>query len=200
VTVIPGWKRGAPMDMEIFRRLASRRYSDTQRLLAIIVQGLLFGVLGPLAVVFLSLFLDRKLGLAGFRGGVMALVFGVLFVIEGFAFAAWTVVTQCRTGQGTPSPLMPTRRLVVEGPFAFCRNPMTFGTFFFYLGVSLLAGSPMAVAVTTFLFSLLMVYIKTIEEKELETRFGAEYLAYRDRTAFIIPRRLTRHRPPCGPR
>ncbi len=189
----------APMNMEIFGRLASRRYSNTQRLLAIIVQGLLFGALGPFVVVYLSLSLDHTLGLAGFRGEVMAVIIGLLFVIEGFAFAAWTVTTQYRIGQGTPSPLMPTRRLVVEGPFAFCRNPMTFGAFFFYLGVSLLAGSPMAVAVTAFLFSLLMVYIKTIEEKELENRFGQEYLAYRDRTSFIIPRRLTGHRPPCGP-
>ncbi|MCX5833703.1 MAG: isoprenylcysteine carboxylmethyltransferase family protein [Deltaproteobacteria bacterium] len=188
------------MDMEIFRRLASRRYSNTQRLLAIIAQGILFGALGPFVVVYLSLFLDCTLELGGFRGEAMALIFGVLFVIEGFAFTAWTVMTQYRTGKGTPSPLMPTRRLVVEGPFAFCRNPMTFGTFFFYLGVSLMAGSPVAVAMTIFLFSLLLVYIKTIEEKELEARFGQEYLTYRGRTSFIIPRRFTGHRPPCGPR
>jgi protein-S-isoprenylcysteine O-methyltransferase Ste14 len=144
----------------------------------------------PFAVVYLSLFLDRKLGLDVFRGQTIALIFGVLFVIEGFAFAAWSVVTQYRKGKGTPSPLMPTRRLVVEGPFALCRNPMTFGTFFFYLGVSLLAGSPMATVVTIFLSSSLLVYVKTIEEKELEARFGQAYLAYRDRTSFIIPRRL----------
>jgi len=177
------------MDMEIFRRLASRRYSDAQRLLAIILQGTLFGVLGPCAVVYLSLFLDSSLGLSGFRGETMALVFGILFVIEGFAFAAWTVVTQFRNGMGTPSPLMPTRKLAADGPFALCRNPMTFGIFFFYLGASLLAGSPMAVAVTIFLFSLLVVYIKAIEEKELELRFGQEYVDYRLRTSFIIPRR-----------
>ncbi len=177
------------MDVEIFRRLALRRYSEIQRLLAIVTQGLLFGALGPLAVVFLSQFLDRRLGFVGFRGEGMAIVFGALFVIEGFAFAAWTVVTQHRIGKGTPSPLMPTRRLVVEGPFALCRNPMTFGTFFFYLGMGLLAGSPMAVAVTIFLFSLLVLYIRIIEEKELELRFGKAYVDYRHRTSFIIPRR-----------
>lgn len=177
------------MDMEIFRRLASRRYSDAQRLLAVVIQGLLLGALGPFAFVYLSLLLDRKLELVGFQGETMALFFGVLFIIEGFVFAAWTVATQYRKGKGTPSPLMPTRRLVVDGPFALCRNPMTFGTFFFYLGIGLLAGSPMAVAVTIFLFSLLVVYIKTIEEKELELRFGQEYADYRCRTSFIIPRR-----------
>ena len=177
------------MDVEIFRRLASRRYSNAQRLLAIIVQGLAFGAAGPFAVVYFSLFLDCKLGLAGFRGETLALVLGLLFVIEGFAFAAWTIMTQYLHGKGTPSPLMPTQRLLVEGPFALCRNPMTFGTFFFYLGMGLLAGSPMAVAVTIFLFSLLVLYIRIIEEKELELRFGKAYVDYRHRTSFIIPRR-----------
>lgn len=177
------------MNMEIFRRLASRRYSDAQRLFAVAIQGFLFGVLGPFAVVALSLFLDRKLGLTGFRGQTTAVVFGLLFVVEGFVFAAWTVATQYRNGKGTPSPLMPTQRLLVEGPFALCRNPMTFGTFFFYLGVSLLAGSPMAVAMTISLFSLLAIYIVKIEEKELELRFGQGYVDYRRRTSFIIPRR-----------
>jgi protein-S-isoprenylcysteine O-methyltransferase Ste14 len=77
---------------------------------------------------------------------------------------------------------------------------MAFGTFFFYLGVSLLAGSPAAIALTILLFSLLMVYIKVIEEKELELRFGPEYLDYKDRTSFIIPRRLTGRRRPSWPR
>ena len=54
------------MDMEIFRRLASRRYSDAQRLLAVVIQGLLLGALGPSAFVYLSLLLDRKLELVGF--------------------------------------------------------------------------------------------------------------------------------------
>jgi protein-S-isoprenylcysteine O-methyltransferase Ste14 len=186
--------------MEIFRRLASREYSDPQRLLAIIAQGIFFVAVGPCVLVFLSPILDRAMGFAGFRGGTMALIAGVVFAVEGFAFAAWAVVTQYRIGRGTPSPLMPTRRLIVEGPFAFCRNPMAFGAFFLYLGVSLLAGSPAAVALTVILFSLLMIYIKVIEEKELELRFGPEYLDYKDRTSFIIPRRLTGRRRPSWPR
>lgn len=178
-----------PVDMEIFRRLASRKYSDAQRLLAIVAQGVFLGAVGPVALVYFSLFLDSLTGFGGFRGETAALIAGVVFAVEGFAFAAWTVATQYRVGRGTPSPLMPTRRLIVEGPFAFCRNPMAFGAFFFYLGASLLAGSPAAVALTVVLFSLLVIYIKVIEEKELELRFGREYLDYKGRTSFIIPGR-----------
>jgi protein-S-isoprenylcysteine O-methyltransferase Ste14 len=34
---------------------------------------------------------------------------------------------------------------------------------------------------------LLILYIKNIEEKELEMRFGNEYVKYKANTAFIIP-------------
>lgn len=178
-----------PVDVEIFRRLASRRYSNLQRLLSVVLQSVVFGAAGPLVLCLIAPYLDRAMGFSSFRGGMIALVTGVVFAVEGFVFAAWAVLTQYRIGLGTPSPLMPTRRLVVEGPFAFCRNPMTFGAFFYYLGVSLLAGSPAAVIVTVFLFSMLLLYIKRVEEKELELRFGEDYRAYRERTSFIIPRR-----------
>jgi len=38
------------------------------------------------------------------------------------------------------------------------------------------------------LASLLLVYLKRMEEKELAERFGEEYLAYRRDVPFIIPR------------
>jgi len=33
----------------------------------------------------------------------------------------------------------------------------------------------------------ILIYIKLIEEKELEERFGSEYLEYKKRTPFLIP-------------
>jgi protein-S-isoprenylcysteine O-methyltransferase Ste14 len=35
---------------------------------------------------------------------------------------------------------------------------------------------------------LLLLYVKGIEEKELPQRFGEEYLEYKRRTPFLIPR------------
>jgi len=34
----------------------------------------------------------------------------------------------------------------------------------------------------------ILIYIKLIEEKELEGRFGSEYAEYKKRTPFLIPR------------
>jgi len=89
-----------PVDMEIFRRLASRKYSDAQRLLAIVAQGVFLGAVGPVALVYFSLFLDSLTGFGGFRGETAALIAGVVFAVEGFAFAAWTVATSTGSGGG----------------------------------------------------------------------------------------------------
>jgi protein-S-isoprenylcysteine O-methyltransferase Ste14 len=50
-----------------------------------------------------------------------------------------------------------------------------------------------AVIVVLFFAGLLLIYIKRVEEKEMEIRFGQEYLTYRQQTPFLIPRFSSRH-------
>ena len=42
----------------------------------------------------------------------------------GAAIALWCVFTFAAIGKGTPAPFDPPRRLVIEGPYRFVRNPM----------------------------------------------------------------------------
>ncbi len=65
---------------------------------------------------------------------------------------------------------------------------MSFGTILFYLGISILIGSISSIGIV-FAFSILLIaYIKQIEERELEARFGEDYLVYKAETPFLIPR------------
>jgi protein-S-isoprenylcysteine O-methyltransferase Ste14 len=57
-----------------------------------------------------------------------------------------------------------------------------------YFGVAVLFQSIGAAVLVLIFAILLLTYIKLFEEKEMELRFGQEYLAYRDRTPFLIPR------------
>ncbi len=70
---------------------------------------------------------------------------------------------------------------------------MSFGTFSAYFGFAILAGSISSLVLVLVFASLLILYIKKIEEKELEMRFGQAYLDYKEVTPFMIPR-LTRGR------
>ena len=64
---------------------------------------------------------------------------------------------------------------------------MTLGTALFYIGVAIWLGSISAVGLGLVYPVGILIYIKLIEEKELEERFGCEYLEYKKRTPFLIP-------------
>jgi protein-S-isoprenylcysteine O-methyltransferase Ste14 len=65
---------------------------------------------------------------------------------------------------------------------------MALGAIVMYLGVAILFGSMGAVVLELLGAGLLLTYIKRIEEREMEIRFGQEYLAYKQQTSFLIPR------------
>jgi len=82
---------------------------------------------------------------------------------------------------------MATQKLVVKRPYTYCRNPMALGTTAFYFGITIWTGSLSALGLSLIYPVVILIYIKLIEEKELEQRFGLEYLEYKRRTPFLIP-------------
>jgi protein-S-isoprenylcysteine O-methyltransferase Ste14 len=109
-------------------------------------------------------------------------------MVTGAIYAFWSIISQIDLARGTPLPMMPTQKLLVSGPFKQCRNPMTFGTIFLYLGIGIIIGSLSSIAVVILFGALLLIYIKLVEERELEARFGQEYMVYKATTPFILPR------------
>jgi protein-S-isoprenylcysteine O-methyltransferase Ste14 len=87
---------------------------------------------------------------------------------------------------------MPTQVLLTDGPFQYCRNPMTLGTIVAYLGIAVAARTAAGMAIVLSLAAALVVYLRRLEERELAERFGEAYVAYRRATPFIIPRRPRR--------
>jgi protein-S-isoprenylcysteine O-methyltransferase Ste14 len=171
-----------------FQEWAKREYSPEQRIIFLAFLGILFVIVVPFFLVVVSPYLDQALQLPRFGNGLMNAFVGLPLIVIGAAFALWSIQTQFTLGKGTPAPMMPTRRLVALGPYSHCRNPMTFGTLLFYLGMGVWIGSAFAVCLTLLLAVLLIMYIKVIEERELELRFGEEYLQYKRGTSFIVPR------------
>lgn len=166
---------------------ARRRYSKWQKFFALVLGALGLGVVVPLIMVYASPVIDEWLGfrLAAWPLNV-ALAAPLLGV--GFTFMVWAAWAQWSVGKGTPVPVVPTQRLVVVGPYRYCRNPMLLGLTLYYIGISLLASSPACLAFTALVAVVSVAYIKLVEERELELRFGEEYLRYKERTPFVIPR------------
>ena len=173
--------------MKVFKEWADRKYPLAARILVLVLAGLIFAILIPSLLLVALPGLDAALGLPLLYFGVANLLIGTLFILVGFIYAAWSILSQVILANGTPVPVMPTQKLLVVGPFKHCRNPMVFGTVTAYLGCSVLAGSLLSAATVILFAVLLVLYIKRIEEHELEARFGQDYLDYKLRTPFIIP-------------
>jgi protein-S-isoprenylcysteine O-methyltransferase Ste14 len=171
-----------------FLEWSKKKYTEKDIIITLIFLAPIFLVIIPLTLLLASGCIDRLLGIPRFLSGPLNLIIVVFLIIIGLVFALWSIQAQFDIGKGTPVPMMPTKKLVIVGPFLYCRNPMTFGTMLLYLGVSFLIGSLSSIGLVFLMALALMAYIKLIEEKELIMRFGEEYLDYKKRTPFIIPK------------
>jgi protein-S-isoprenylcysteine O-methyltransferase Ste14 len=91
-------------------------------------------------------------------------------------------------GQGTPAPWSPPKQFVVQGPYAFVRNPMILSVLSILIGEALFFGS-IAILIWCFVFWMVnTVYFFYFEEPGLVKRFGREYEEYRKHVHRWIPR------------
>jgi protein-S-isoprenylcysteine O-methyltransferase Ste14 len=170
-----------------YQKWAQKEHSLDRRLKTLIPAGFLFLGLFPLAIAGGGPWLDARLGLPSFQFGAVNMLSGGLLLAVGMVFGLWSNFAEITRGRGTPLPMMPTQELLIDGPFRYCRNPMTFGTLTAYTGIGILAGTPAGLAIVFVFGSLLIAYLKLIEEKELAARFGEPYLAYKRSVPFLIP-------------
>ena len=169
-------------------RQARREYAPRQRMLTLAALAPVFLVLLPASLIRLSARLDQALHLPRLPGGPPVRALGGLMTVAGWLLAIWSIAVQFRLGRGTPVPLMATQRLIVEPPYTYTRNPMALGAVAMYLGVAMLRRSLAAIGLVLTVGAGLLAYIKRTEEGEMLARFGQDYVAYRERTPFLLPR------------
>jgi protein-S-isoprenylcysteine O-methyltransferase Ste14 len=167
---------------------AAREFSPRQRGLLLVFLAPIFLFLIPSVFVLLGARLDQWLQWSPILSPWFGLTVGCLLIVPSWLFALWSVYRLFTIGRGTPVPLLATHQLVVEPPYTYCRNPMALGAIGMYLGVAVVFRSPGAMVLVLLFAGALLAYIKRGEEGEMELRFGADYLAYKQRTPFLIPR------------
>lgn len=174
--------------MSRYSAWARKEYGEPVRVSVALLAGPVFLGLLPLLVGGLGPCVDRRLGLAPLGLRRARRLAGSVLLVLGFALGLSSVVAQLSRGRGTPLPVMPTQRLLTDGPFRYCRNPMTLGTIMAYGGVGIIAGTRAGLLLVLGLSGTLLFYLKRFEEEELAERFGEAYLAYRQETPFLLPR------------
>lgn len=119
-------------------------------------------------------------------GGItrLGVVVGAVLVILGEAWRLWGVAT---AGTVTRRRSRNVQKLVTHGPFALSRNPLYNGNYLLWMGFVALSGVWWFIPVATVLFAVEYYFIVRYEEGVLESIFGDEYLAYKQRTSRWIP-------------
>jgi protein-S-isoprenylcysteine O-methyltransferase Ste14 len=180
------------LKMTIWDRWAQALYKviigDKKRRLILtpIAAIIFFGIIT--LFVFCSFWVDRWLNLpylpdAWWRYAISAIVF-----IAGLFLAISTVTAFFRT-RGTPVPISPPPKLITTGLYSYIRNPMALGALFILEGLGFYYGSlSLIIFFAPLPVVLYALYIKAVEEPELELRFGRQYLEYKKKVPMFIPR------------
>jgi protein-S-isoprenylcysteine O-methyltransferase Ste14 len=109
--------------------------------------------------------------------GILLILVGEAIRLAGVAAAGTVTRRRSRTVQ----------RLVTYGIFAWMRNPLYVGNFLIWMGFIVISDVLWFVPVAMLLFAVEYTLIVRYEEGVLESIFGAEYLAYKHRTARWVP-------------
>ena len=156
-------------------------------IMSLLLGALIFVILIPLVIVHFSIYLSTLLGLRIYTNFLLILP-GVILVLIGLFLTGWAAWVLWKEGKGSPLPIAPTKKLVVGGPYAYTRNPMILGAFLYYTGLILISGALIGLVIVFSFIVLALIYVKFVEEKELERRLGESYVKYRKSTPFFIPR------------
>ncbi len=105
--------------------------------------------------------------------------FGLLNLTTGYVMSYW--------GKGTPLPLETASVLVIRGPYRFVRNPMAISGLSLGLMVGWWLGSWFTLTIVILAGITWHVFVRPLEERDLEARFGEEYLAYKSEIQNWIP-------------
>jgi protein-S-isoprenylcysteine O-methyltransferase Ste14 len=126
-----------------------------------------------------------------FPDNVFLKAIGLVLLIAGLALFIRTFELFRAIGKGTLAPWTPTQKLIIRGPYKYCRNPMITGVFFILLGETMVLNSVSILVIACIFFLVNTIYFIVKEEPDLYKRFGHEYECYKKN----VPRWLPRFRP-----
>lgn len=171
--------------LKLLQKFYNRQHSMIYKLISLCFGMVLFLALIPLFFLWIGTYF-HPINFELSNTLIQLLALGAIAL--GLFFVIWAVISFWILGEGTPVPFAPNRKFVVKGPYRLCRNPIEFGVIWYYFGICTIFGS-LGIGLFAFFTFLILgsAYHKFIEEKELEMRFGQEYLTYKETTPFLIP-------------
>ena len=149
----------------------------------LVLKNALFTLIVPGTVgVYLPLVLTRG------RSPALGAAFLASLVLFALAIYLWSVWNFASRGRATPLPIDAPKRLIIQGPYLYTRNPMYLALFAALLGWNLLYQGTGLLIYSLAVAALVTLFVIGYEEPHLQREFGAEYDAYTAR----VPRWVLR--------
>jgi protein-S-isoprenylcysteine O-methyltransferase Ste14 len=141
------------------------------------------GVITPPPLIYAGalaagLLANRRLRLP-FLPRRLARTLGPLLTLGGFAVGLLGFREMRRAGTSV-DPYEPATAVVTEGPYRFTRNPMYLGFTLQYVGISALFNALLPILLLPAVHQLMRRGVIEREERYLESKFGEEYLQYKE--------------------
>lgn len=115
-------------------------------------------------------------------------VIGAAMTVAGGGLLLDAFVRFALEGAGTPAPVMPTRHLVMSGPYRYVRNPMYLAIVAAVLGQSLFFGSLGLLAYGAIVWLACHVFVLVYEDPAMRRTYPGDYAAYEAGVARWRPR------------
>ena len=152
-----------------------------------------FLILIPYSLWYLSLTGYYVFKIPIIPNNYVRIIISMLLFIIGLIFVIWSNIFLLLKGKGGPTDIAgvsitpQTKKLVVEGPYKYTRNPMVFGANSIYISIAIYFNSLGCLIVWIIFFFMIVKYVIATEEKRLLKDFGADYIKYKENTSKIIP-------------
>jgi protein-S-isoprenylcysteine O-methyltransferase Ste14 len=155
----------------------------------LLLKNILFTLLVPGTVaVYIPLRLVASRGVPAPAEWNTAQVAGLLPLSLGTAIYLWCVWHFAVSGRGTPAPIDPPKRLVVQGLYRYVRNPMYVGVLLVIVGWAVVFWSSALLIYGLGVGMLEHAFVVLLEEPLLERQFGQAYVNYREAVGRWVPR------------
>jgi protein-S-isoprenylcysteine O-methyltransferase Ste14 len=132
----------------------------------------------PVPFLLVALLVPARAGVTNWVVAAALIVIGEWIRLAGVAAAGTVTRRRSRDVQ----------RLVDYGIFGWVRNPLYVGNFLIWMAFVIASGVIWFLPIAVLIFAIEYTLIVAYEEGVLESTFGGEYLAYRQRTPRWLPR------------
>lgn len=145
---------------------------------------LLYAIFNP----FLNIFnFDELLNIPSLPFPTISKMVAIVMMFIGIGLIILAVGSLLFRGQGFPLMIL-TKKLADNLLYKRTRNPMMLGLFLTFVAIGLLIGSSFFTLWSLIGFiPAIIFWLKFVEERELEMRFGQSYREYKQRVPFLIP-------------